>query len=92
MAAKTHVRVTGIKVDPDYLSDLRDMAACSTHTALTGRCPGGRIIVSGHMCTHCGKDPSDDGMVCPEPKDKRVQGMIRAAVAKKVIRTAPKPK
>lgn len=36
----------------------RDLANCANTYLLVESCPGGRPIVSGYVCPHCGVDPS----------------------------------
>lgn len=83
MAARTSTRVTGIKVHPEDLSDLKDMAAVASFSGFAGRCPGGRIIAKGYICIHCGGDPSDDDFTCPEPIDQRVAALKGAAIGRR---------
>lgn len=35
----------------------RDLARCADYLAIVD-CPGGRPIVKGYICPHCGADPS----------------------------------
>lgn len=35
-----------------------DLAKLAEAYLIIGRCPGGRPIVDGYMCHHCGADPS----------------------------------
>jgi hypothetical protein len=37
----------------------RDLARCADTFLNIERCPGGRPIVAGLTCPHCGIDPSD---------------------------------
>lgn len=38
---------------------VQDLANCATAYLLIHRCPGGRPIVDGFICPHCGTDTSN---------------------------------
>jgi len=54
----SRARLTHYKVRPDELLDLLDAADAGASMGLV-RCPGGRLIRDGYMCSHCGKDPTE---------------------------------
>ncbi len=48
--------------------DHADVIVCAESYLRTVRCPGGRIIVKGYICVHCGHDPSYGGCKGVTPK------------------------
>jgi hypothetical protein len=52
------------------ISDLRDALNCLSFINMVTRCPGGRIIVAGYLCLHCGAD-ADEPCRQPKPNPKR---------------------
>lgn len=53
-----------------------DLAACATRYLDIRSCPGGRPIVRGYICPHCGYDTSDGdcGGVQDFVKKEKVRG------------------
>lgn len=58
-------RVVALMVSTEDLLFLTDMAAVAEASGMTQRCKGGRVILSGYMCIHCGADPSVEGCKAP---------------------------
>lgn len=71
-----------------HLSDAADKArALATYGPALGRCAGGRIIVPGYVCPHCGS--GDPKGVCHAPADGGEDtGMIEP---KRDVTFVPKP-
>ena len=89
MSAAARARLLAYKIRPDELLDLIDGLACADASAILKRCPGGRLIRDGYMCTHCGQDPSARFLANGEPSYGREPGVKRfgrcGAPAKRVI-------
>lgn len=49
--------------------DTRDLLALAESYLDTRRCPGGRIVMKGYVCAHCGHDYTEDGR-CKKPRRK----------------------
>lgn len=46
------------KIENIERNRLSDLARCAEFAAVIVDCPGGRPIVGGYICPHCGTDPS----------------------------------
>jgi hypothetical protein len=51
--------------------DIRDALKVLDHTGMANRCKGGRIILGGYHCIHCGADPVE---TCKAPLRGRIKG------------------
>lgn len=49
------------------LRDLLDLARVAHDTGMIARCPGGRPMLDGYLCCHCGRDTSHPGQTCGAP-------------------------
>jgi hypothetical protein len=56
-------------------SDARDLASLAHSYLQLRRCPGGRYVVKGFCCAHCGFDTSYGG--CMEPAKENRQHMTK---------------
>lgn len=54
------------QLDFDDESDTRDACTVLYATGMATRCSGGRIVLDGYVCTHCGADNSMEP--CKAPK------------------------
>jgi hypothetical protein len=65
----------GIEEEEEVMADIidrtdrNDLIALAESYLPMARCPGGRIIMDGYICAHCGKDPTDGK--CGKPKRRR---------------------
>ena len=50
-------------------TDRRDVLEYALSWMNFERCPGGRVILDGYMCAHCGKDPGFGK--CGKPKRRK---------------------
>lgn len=61
-------KVKAIMVDVDSLGELTDLASIASFLTSPAVCPGGRYIVPGYRCIHCGVDTSVEKGVCKAPR------------------------
>lgn len=48
-------------------ADIRELLELADLHLDTKRCPGGRIVIKGFICAHCGHDYTEDGK-CKKPR------------------------
>lgn len=54
------------EIEEDRLRDFRDVSACFSFLGGGTRCKGGRIVVDGYVCPHCGS--YEPKTYCSAPK------------------------
>lgn len=67
-------KVTRIKVPIEDFLDSRDKSAVLSFQGGAGRCKGGRIILKGYVCPHCG---SYDSRNCGKPREAELAKLER---------------
>ena len=71
---------------PNDERDTADLAAIAQGMLTVTRCPGGRYMVKGYFCVHCGVDTSDDPGFCGQPVTEDGYTPFDTTVARRIMR------